>query len=68
MPVYEALQNRVSREAGILQNGQTFGLYSWSLIDLLFAPLVKGGLPAFFSQTTDGSGNAHIYVQLNTSK
>ena len=33
-----------------------------------FAPLVKGGLPAVFTTSVDAAQNAHIDVQINTSK
>ena len=36
--------------------------------DLPFAPLVKGGLPAVFSQSVDSAGHTHLNIQLNTSK
>ncbi len=42
--------------------------FGWYFFDLPFAPLVKGGLPAVFSQYIDSSGLIHITVQLNTSK
>jgi hypothetical protein len=48
--------------------GQSGDVNGWNFVDEPFAPLVKGGLPAVFSQTVDSSGTAHIYVQLNTSK
>jgi FG-GAP-like repeat len=42
---------------------------AWSFIDLPFAPLVNGGLPAVFTMTTDSLvGNQQLFVQLNTSK
>jgi len=48
--------------------GQTVDPNAWWFVNLPFSPLVKGGLPAVFSQTVDSSGSAHINVQLNTSK
>ncbi len=36
--------------------------------DLPFAPLVKGGRPAVFSESVDAGGHTHLNVQLNVSK
>ncbi len=36
--------------------------------DLPFAPLVKGGLPAVFSESVDSAGHTHLNILLNTSK
>ena len=73
----DAIYNGIYLRAGLaggafgphqIVTGQTPPPNVYDYANLPFAPLVKGGLPAFFSSSVDSSQNEHLNVQLNLSK